>query len=199
MTVNQSIIIDGVSQLEVVGNEKGLIPAFNVYLTNGMATFFNALSYEFEKTLGKGFQKETREILVNCAHVCAYNTFYGIQTSMEWDGLIKPMIENREDIVKASVAVCNALGWTSWQVTKLTPDEAIFRAEKGYEAELYRKEYGKADHPVCYMLCGVASGIMDLAYGEEYPDGMYSFQTEEIDCRAMDSSYCEFVTTRCKK
>jgi len=197
MAVNEQIIIDGVSQLEVVGNENGLIPVFGVYLNNGMASFFNSLSFEFEKALGSGYHAETEKILINCAHVCAYNTFYGIQNSMEWKGLIQPMINSAEDMVIASVAVCNALGWTKWSVASITPKQAVFVAEKGYEAELYLEKYGLSKHAVCYMLCGVASGLMDLAFGEAYPDGMYSYETKEQNCRAMGSSTCEFITKRC--
>jgi len=200
MAIDEKKIVEGVSQLEVTGNEQGLIPAFGVYLTNGTATFYNRINYEFERTLGASFHRETRLILINAAWVCGYNTFRGIQTSVEWEGLIKPMVENETDKLYASVAVCNALGWAKWKITDITPGQrSVIRADEGYEAELFKVQYGKADHPVCYMLCAVASALNDLSYGTEYPTGIYTFDTVETKCRAMGDPYCEFVTTRKKQ
>lgn len=196
MAIDEAKIIEGVSQLEVTGNEQGLIPAFGVYLTSTTGSLYNKLSYVFEKKMGRDLLKETEKILINAAWICGYNTFHGIQTSMEWNGLIQPMVENPSDKFRASVAVANALGWCKWKVTDLQPGKsAVIHAEEGYEAELYRAEYGKSDHPVCYMLRAVTSALMDLSYGTEYPTGIYTFHTEETKCRAMGDPYCEFKIT----
>lgn len=196
MAINEQVIVGGVSQLQVHGDEHGLMPFFNVYLTNGASSLYNRMNFEFERALGPGMQKEATKVLINCAHVCAYNTFNGIQTSPEWAGLIQPMVENPADKVRASVAVCNALGWAKWSVQEINADQARFVAERGYESEYYAKHYGKSDHPVCYVLAGVASALMDLSFGLPFPDGMYTFDTEEVACHAMGSQVCEFVTRR---
>lgn len=197
MSIDENAIIEGVSQLQVQGDENGLIPAFNVLLTNGTASFYNRLSFEFERKMGKKLLLETEKILINAAWVCGYNTFNGIQTSQEWKGLIAPMVENATDKLYASIAVCNALGWTKWKITDIDPGKrTVIRADEGYEAELYKNEYGKSNHSVCYMLRAVASALNDLSFGTVYPTGIYTFDTIETKCRAKGDAYCEFVSTK---
>jgi hypothetical protein len=193
MAIDEQTIIDGVSSLEVAGNQQGLIPAFGVYLTSATATFYNRLSYEFANKLGNNLREEAQMVLMNAAWVCGYNTFRGIQTSVEWKGLIEPMISNPTDKLHASIAVCNALGWCKWKIIDVIPGKSCkIRAEEGYEAELFLKTYGKSSHPVCYMLCAVISALMDLSYGTEYPTGIYTFHTIETKCRSMGDDCCEF-------
>jgi len=197
VAIQKNIIIQGVSKLEVTGNERGLIEVFGVYLTSGTSSFYNRLSFDFLRNMDKNVIEEAELILVNAARVCGYNTFYGIQNSIEWEGLIQPMVQNDTDRLLASVEVCNALGWVNWEVIDIQPGRsATFRAKKGYEAELYRKDYGLSKRPVCFMLQGVASALNDLSFGGEYPSGIYTFDTVETKCRAKGDEYCEFVATR---
>ncbi len=197
MAVNKNIIVNGVSQMNFNGNERGLMEVFGVYLTSGTSSFYNNLSYRLIRSLDKSLIEETEILLVNAAKVCGYNTFHGIQTSVEWEGLIQPMVENATDKLLASVEICNALGWVKWEIVDINPGKkAVFRAYSGYEAELYMKEYGNSKRPVCYMLQGVASTLNDLSFGDTYPSGIYTFDTVETKCRAKGDSYCEFVTTR---
>ncbi|HPE69623.1 MAG TPA: 4-vinyl reductase [Thermotogota bacterium] len=197
MAIDKKVIFNGVSQMQFVGNQKGLIDVFGVYLTSGSSTMYNNLSFELIRKLDPALIAEAETILTNAARVCGYNTFYGIQNSVEWEGLIAPMVDNDTDRLIASVEICNALGWARWELVDVVPGKkAVFRAHKGYEAELYVKKYGPSKRSVCYMMQGVASALNDLSYGGEYPSGIYAFETVETMCRAKGDPYCEFVTTR---
>ena len=37
------------------------------------------------------------QLLREAGHVCAYNTFGGVMQSTEWNAMIKPMIQKKED------------------------------------------------------------------------------------------------------
>lgn len=195
MAIDEKMIIDNVSKMEIFGNENGLIPAFGVYLTNVSTTFYNKLSYEFIRTIGNEYSEEAKKILINIAWVCGYNTFHGIQTSVQWKNLIEPMVSNPADKLLASIALSNALGWAKLKVIEIVPGKSCkIRAEEGYEAEYYLETYGKSKEPVCFTLSGVFSALMDLSYGSEYPTGIYTFETVETKCRAKGDNFCEFET-----
>ncbi len=197
MAVNKQVIYEGVSGMPFSGNEHGLMDVFGVFLSSGSAEFYNALSFKYLKKLPRSFRSEGEKILTNAAWVCGYNTFRGIQTSAEWDGLIAPMVENSTDQLIASIEVCNALGWVKWQLTDVDPGRrAVVEAEKGYEAELFLRDYGKSASPVCYMLQGVVSALCDLSYGKEYPEGIYTFDTKETACRGAGAAKCVFIAER---
>ncbi len=197
MAVDKKTIIDGVSQLDVHGNEKGLIPAFGVYLTNSPAHFFNRLSFNFERSFPEDAYTISRELLVNAAWQCGYHTFHGIQTSVEWESLIAPMVQNADDKLYASAAVAQALGWVKWDIVELQSGvRAVFEATAGYEAELYIEEYHKSHHPISYMILGVAGALMDLSYGDYYPAGIFTFKSEQTQCTAMGDAVSRIIVTR---
>ena len=161
-------VFTAVTGMELAGNDLGHIPAFGVYLTRHYANYYNRISFEFERTLTDRFGEEGRAIaeplLVEAGHVCAFNTFGGIMTSPEWDALIKPNLETRQDWVHGITAVVNALGWGRWQVRDVSPERAEFVIHDDYESVGYLGMYGEADHDVAYLARGAAMGIMDLVY-----------------------------------
>ncbi|NQZ20173.1 MAG: hypothetical protein HRT44_13090, partial [Bdellovibrionales bacterium] len=83
-------ILNAVAGLPLMGNEEGLIPAFGVVLTRH-ANYYNRISFEFIKAMEKQFGEQGRDaaepLLIEAGHQCAFNTFGGIMTSAEWDGL----------------------------------------------------------------------------------------------------------------
>ncbi len=147
----------------------------------------------------QGLQPVVAELLIDSALQCGYNTFYGITTSPEWEALIQPMVEAREDIIHGIVAVTNTLGWGRVEVVELLPAEKLtLKLYTGYEAEGYSAKYGRANTGKCYMWTGVAGAWMDIVYGEPYPKGIYSFEAKETRCRAMGDPCCEITAARVK-
>lgn len=200
MAIDEKTIIDAVSQMQIAGDEQGLIPIFGVYLANMYIDYYNDLSFGLEREMEpQGLQPVVAELLIDSALQCGYNTFYGITTSVEWEGLIQPMVETREDVIHGIVAVTNTLGWGRVEVAELVPAEKLtLHILTGYEAEGYQAKYGKANTGKCYMWVGVASAWMDIVYGEPYPNGIYAFEAKEIKCRAMGDPHCEITATRVK-
>jgi hypothetical protein len=104
------------------------------------------------------------------------------------------MMESKEDQIFSFAAVAVAFGWGDLDVRELIPNEKLLiRVSDSYEATGYLHLHGLANSGKCYMLQGVSGAFMDLLYGEDYPDGCFTFQAEESFCRAKGDPYCEFI------
>ncbi|MEQ9079295.1 MAG: hypothetical protein RLP09_35880 [Sandaracinaceae bacterium] len=215
MSVDERAIVSAVSGLPLVGNEEGLIPAFGLYLTRHYADYYNRVSYAYLHAAheqGPEAEKKAREALIEAGHVCAFNTFGGIMLSQEWEAVVGPMLEGREDWVSGIVGVINALGWGRWHVEGLTPNEELRVAiDNTYESTGYLAEHGESKvGPVCFLATGGVAGIMNLIYHgdilarpaltQEYYaelfEGSGRFVAEEVACRAAGAPRCELVARR---
>ena len=200
MAIEGSKIVHAVMEGSRIRDAKGIIPLFGVYLSLFFVNYYNKLSFDFEKMMGGEREVESETLLIEAAHECGYATFQGIRNSREWEGLVGPMIETKEDQLLGFTAVAVAFGWGDLEVKELIPDERLLiRVGDSYEATGYIKQYGPATSGKCYMLRGVAGAFMDLLYGEDYPDGLFTFSAEEPLCRAKGDTYCEFVARRSSK
>lgn len=213
MAIDERAIVEAVSGLGIAGNDEGLIPAFGLYLTRHMADYYNRISFAAARKLEKDgdISDDARLLLVEAGHVCAFNTFGGIMKSAEWDAVVRPMIESREDWIRGMVAVVNAFGWGRWEIAELVPGERLsIRIEYAYEACGYLRDYGMSDRPRCYLATGGAAGLMNLLYVGDItarPDlseesyftlfrGAERFSAEETRCLAMGHSHCEIDVRR---
>ncbi len=197
MTIDGNKIIHAVMEGSIIRESKGIIPLFGVYLSLFSIHYYNRLCFDFEKLLGKERANESEDLLIKAAQECGYATFQGIRNSWEWDELVAPMIEETDDQIEGFTAVAVAFGWGDLKVTELMPHEKlVIRVNDSYEAGGYMERYGKSTSGKCYMLRGVTGAFMDLLYGEDYPDGCFTFLAEEPFCRAKGDSYCEFVARK---
>lgn len=213
MAIDERAIIEAVSRLGIDGNDEGLIPAFGLYLTRHMADYYNRISFATARRLEKAgeISDDARLLLIEAGHVCAFNTFGGIMKSTEWEAVIRPMIEAREDWIRGMVAVVNAFGWGRWEIAELVPGERLsIRIHDAYEACGYLRDYGTSDRPRCYLATGGVAGLMNLLYVGDItagPDlteesyfalfrGSERFSAEEIRCRSMGHPHCEIVAGR---
>ena len=147
--------------------------------------------------MGRPRAAEAESLLIEAAQECGYATFQGIRNSWEWEEIVKPMIDKKEDQIEGFTSVAVAFGWGDLEVKELIPDEKlIIRVGDSYEARGHLGGYGQAGSGKCYMLRGVAGAFMDFIYGEDYPDGCFTFVAEEPLCRAKGDSHCEFVARR---
>ena len=212
-TVDEDMIVGAVSQLPLIGNEEGLIPAFGVYLTRMYADYYNKISFRFEEEMKKetGTYDLSKDLLIEAGHICAFYTFGGIMSSDEWYALIKPMFKTKEDWIHGMISVVNCLGWGVWRVEELIPNEKlVIRAYQDYESLGYLEWFGKADHPISYLLTGGCTGLMSLLYDgditqkpELTKDYYYqlfndnrAFKAEQTKCLAMGDDYSEVVVKR---
>ncbi|HNF28414.1 MAG TPA: hypothetical protein PKV80_28375, partial [Leptospiraceae bacterium] len=213
--INEDLIVKTLRTIPLEGNEEGLIPAFGVYLTRHFANYYNYISFETERaiTAATGQDSLANDLFTEAGHVCAFNTFGGIMSSDEWDGLIKPQCSTREDWVSGITACVNALGWGVWTVQELIPKKKlVLRVDGGYESNGYLGFYGKASHPKSFLANGGAAGIMNLLYhgditekpklNEDYYGKLFrseeSFLSHQTKCRASGNDHCEFEVGKVK-
>lgn len=197
MSIDGTKIIHAVMEGSRIRDSKGIIPLFGVYLSIFSVRYYNRLCFEFEKKIGLSRGQEAENLLIRAAQECGYATFQGIRNSWEWDEIVKPMIETKEDQILGFAAVAVAFGWGDLQVQTLVPDhELVIRVNDSYEAKGYLDEYGLAQSGKCYMLRGVTGAFMDLIYGDDYPAGCFTFLAKEPACRAKGDSFCEFVARK---
>ncbi len=194
-SVDGAKIVSALVSMPIHGNAEGLIPAFGVYLANTPADFYNLASIRFIEEMDKlGLGKTAQRLLVSDAETCAMNTFRGIMSSPEWAGLVAPMIKQESDNLYGVVAVSNALGWGNWHVDNLAPGRALrIESLNGYEAYGFRELRGTSPAPQCFMLRGVAAGIMGLVFGSgtvEERTGTYG--STETECICSESPSCVF-------
>lgn len=215
--VDEAAILSALSKLPLVGNEEGVLPAFDVYLSRHYANYYNGISFEFERLLTESnpaLADAAAEVLIEAGHQCAFNTFGGIMKSPEWDAVVGPMLASHADWVFGMTAAVNALGWGRWTVTDLVEGERlVMRVDASYEANGYVSHYGVGDRPRCYLATGAAAGIMnllfvgditqkptlDFAYYAKLFSGEGTFRGVEHKCRAKGDDCCEIEVTRLDK
>jgi predicted hydrocarbon binding protein len=214
MAIVERAIVEAVAGLGFKGNEEGLIPAFGLHLTMHFADYYNRVSYGLLGALTResdDVAEDGRALLTEAGHVCAFNTFGGIMTSVEWDAVVQPMIETREDWVRGMIAVVNALGWGRWEIASLHGGERIeVVLHDSYEATGYVRDYPRADSPRCFLAAGGVAGVMNLVYQGDvtarpaFTEAYYletfrdprSFRARETRCVAMGDPRCEIVAER---
>ena len=195
MAIDGTKIIHAVMEGSQIRESKGIIPLFGVYLSLFSAQYYNTLSFDFEQKLGDSHRAET--LLIAAAQECGYATFQGIRNSWEWEEIVAPMIEKKEDQISGFAAVAVAFGWGDLEVKEILPDKKLcIRVSDSYEATGYLARYGGSTTGKCFMLRGVAAAFMDLIYGADYPDGCFDFSAGEPLCRAKGDPYCEFVARK---
>lgn len=197
MAIDGSKIIHAVMEGSRIRDAKGIIPLFGVYLSLFFVQYYNKLSFDFEKQMGREHESESAALLIEAAQECGYATFQGIRNSREWEELVLPMIETKEDQIFSFAAVAVAFGWGDLDVREIIPKKKlVIRVSDSYEATGYLQLRGLATSGKCYMLRGVSGAFMDLLYGEDYPDGCFTFRAEEPFCRAKGDPYCELLAQR---
>lgn len=200
MGIDRKKIIEEMSKVKVLGNKEGLIPAFGVYVQQLPADFWNGFSRRIVNSVPEDLVEAAETLLVNAAHECGYHTGYGIITSDEWNQIVSPMIENSpEDILHGAFAVFTAWGWAKSEVIEIQSNEKmVVRAYDYYESDVMA--YGKVSRPSAYMIQGVSSAFMDLAYGGEYDvtgkSGIYTFKCQQTKGIELGDDYGEFIVTR---
>ena len=194
MAIDVSKIIHAVMEGSQIRESKGIIPLFGVYLSLFSVHFYNRLSFGFEQKMNRRGGAAAEILLIEAAQECGYATFQGIRNSWEWEQVVEPMVENKKDQILGVAAVAVAFGWGDLAVREIIPNERLrIQVSDSYEAPGYLELFGPAETGKCYMLRGVTAAFMDLIYGQDYPDGCFTFAAEEPYCRAKGDPYCEFL------
>jgi hypothetical protein len=214
MAIDARAITEAVAGLPLVGDEEGLIPAFGLHLTRHFADYYNRISFgllaDFARQAPE-LGEDAAALMIEAGHVCSFHTFGGIMSSVEWDAVVRPMIERREDWIHGMVAVVNALGWGRWSVAELSPGERLrIEIHDSYEATGFIRDYPRADGPRCFLATGGVAGLMNLLYEGDITaslaltEAQYlsvfrsprSFRAREVRCLAMGHPHCEVIAER---
>lgn len=197
MAIDGEKIVQAVMEGSRIRESRGIIPLFGVYLSIFSTQYYNRINFDFEKRIQEAQGIKAADLLIQAAQECGYTTFQGVRNSWEWDEIVQPMIEHKEDQLMGFVQVAVAFGWGDLHVRKLIPgSELVIRVGDSYEAKGYVELNGIADTGKCYMLRGVTGAFMDLLYGAGYPEGCFTFSATEPLCRAKGDPYCEFVARK---
>ncbi len=197
MAIDRKKIIEEMSKVSVIGNDEGLIPAFNVFVQQLPSDFWNGFARRIVNYVPEDLVESAEALLFNAARECGYHTGYGIITSDEWNRVVGPMVEKvPEDVLHGAYAVFTAWGWAKSEVIEIVPKEKmVIRAYDYYESDIM--VYGKASRPCAYMIQGVSAAFMDIAYGDKpYPDGMGTFTCEQTKGIEVGDDYGEFLVSR---
>lgn len=196
MAIDRKKIISALSKLEIKGNSEGLVPAYNVFVTQLPAAFWNSFAEKFTRMVSGEMLEPAEYLLVNAAHECGYHTGYGIITSDEWKAVVAPMVEKvPEDVLHGAYAVFTAWGWAKSEIVELVPRERmVVRAYDYYEAGI--NKYGTMEKMSAYMIRGVSAAFMDLAYGKPYPDGLKTYSCRQVKGIECGDEYGEFIVEK---
>lgn len=188
-------IINALVDMPFYGNSQGLIPKFNVYLANIPADLYNLICIRFiEEMKSQNLLSTAQKLLFFAGESCAVNTLRGIIISREWYELVLPMVKEESDTLYGLVAITNGLGWGNWHILNYEPGETLeMESLNGYEALGYLQYRGETHKPQCYMLTGVAAGIMELLHGEgTVEERIGTYYSEETTCICCREESCKF-------
>ena len=167
--VDYAGIREALGAMPIEGDDKGIINAFGVYLTRHYANYYCLVSYKLiealKAKLGNAGITIAEELLVESGHVCAFNTFGGIMLSDEWNALIKPMLETRNDWAHGILACINALGWGLWQAEALnTNGKFNYSIQSSYESNAFITLSPDSEKQSNFLAQGGTAGICNLIF-----------------------------------
>lgn len=193
MVLDKGQIIRDLSQLHFSGDSNGLISAYSVLLQQLPTAFWNTFTARLLRAASPDLTEAAETLLENAAAECGYHTAYGVVQSEEFNAVVMPMVQDRPgDILRGLYAVFGAWGWADAEVIELEPARRmVVHAHNYYEAEIPH-----AQRPCAFMLRGVCRALMDLAYGEPYPNGLGRYRCIQTKGIEVGDPCGEFVVTK---
>ena len=192
MTVMRDQVVAALAELDVRGNEDGLIPAYSVLVNQLPTSFWNTIAERMMEIASPDRRTDMETALVNCAYECGYHTGYGIVTSQEFESVVTPMVtEGAKDVLRGAFAVFTAWGWAKSGIVQIKEGESmVVRALDYYEMDC------GGEGLRAYMIRGVSAAFFELAYAEPYPNGMHTYTCTQTKGIEVGDKFGEFVVTR---
>jgi len=189
MVVLRDQVVSALAELEVKGNEDGLIPAFGVLVNQLPTSFWNTFSERMMAAVEDKRKQEMEAALVNCAYECGYHTGFGIITSEEFNSVVSPMVtEGEKDVLRGAYAVFTAWGWAKSGIVQIKPGERMVVRAMDY----YEQDSGGSGRRA-FMIRGVSAAFFELAYAKAYPDGMNTYTCTQSAGIEDGDAFGEFV------
>ncbi|NOQ62902.1 MAG: hypothetical protein GQ582_00125 [Methyloprofundus sp.] len=199
---------------QVEGDERGLVEAFGVFVTMHLPSYYNRISYDTEAWIQEN-RPQVRfaltELLKESGHVCVFNTFGGILSSMEWEGMLGKPSTDPHELLASFIAIGRALGFGKWTIKDFIPGEKlVLRTPTSYESAYFTVRHGESDVPNNYFVQGAAQAIMtlidDLDWSQEidFSQDLYlslfkkgaKWDTQETSSLSTGAAYTEVVVQR---
>ncbi|PKN24658.1 MAG: hypothetical protein CVU65_11145 [Deltaproteobacteria bacterium HGW-Deltaproteobacteria-22] len=193
MTVMRDKVVKALVELDVKGDENGLMPGYNV-LVNFLPTSFWTLFAERMINSAPAEKKEqVRTGLYQCAQECGYHTGWGIINSDEFQSVVMPMVtEGAKDVLRGAFAVFTAWGWAKSGVVQIKDGERmVIRAQDYYEQDIKIP-----NEKMAFMVSAVSGAFFDLAYGSEYPNGLGTFKCDQTKGIEVGDDFGEFIVSK---
>ena len=195
------------------GDERGLIEAFGLFVSQLPTTYYNRIGYDALRHLRRTAPQSVpvmQALMREAGHVCVFNTFGAIMASPEWEGLVGAPTGDTENTLAACMAIARALGMGRWCVTEYVHGERlVLRSPATYESTYYPSREGRAEESQCFMFQGAAVATMQLVarvqwqarpnfdqalYDELFQGGM-PWSCEETQCVSKGDPTCEVVVS----
>lgn len=195
----------------VRGDERGLVAAFNVFVTAHLAAYYNETVYETMHRVERDAPARVAAVealMREAGQVCVFNTFGNVLLSPEWEGLVGPPTGVPGDVVSFTTAIARGLGFGHWYVASYEPHQRlVVRCTSNYEVPFYRSRYGLATRPRSYFVQGAALAMMLLAEAVKWTErpqltndyyielfrGRPRYRVEQTRCMARGDTICEYV------
>jgi len=193
MTVMRDKVVKALVELNVRGDENGLMPGYNVLVNFLPTSFWNMFAERLILAAAPEDKKEVRDGLYRCAQECGYHTGYGIINSDEFNAVVMPMVtEGAKDVLRGAFAVFTAWGWAKSGVVQIREGEKmVIRAQDYYEQDTHLK-----GEKMAFMVMAGSGAFFDLAYGAPYPKGLGTFIGEEIKGIELGDEFGEFIVKK---
>lgn len=151
----------------VQGDERGLVAAFNVFVTAHLPAYYNETVYETvhraERTAPSSVPA-IEALMQQAGQACVFFTFGNVLLSPEWEGMVGAPTGVPNDVISFCTAIARGLGFGHWLVSEYEPRRRlVLQATSNYEVPFYRSRYGLAKKPRSYFIQGAAQAMMVLA------------------------------------
>ncbi len=193
MTVMRDKVVKALVELEVRGDENGLMPGYNVLVNFLPTSFWNTFAERMLNAAPADKKDQVRAGLYQCAQECGYHTGWGIINSDEFQSVVMPMVtEGAKDVLRGAFAVFTAWGWAKSGVVQIKDSERmVIRAQDYYEQDIK-----STNEKMGFMVKAVSGAFFDLAFGAKYPDGLGTFVCEQTKGIEVGDEFGEFVVTK---
>jgi hypothetical protein len=195
----------------VQGDERGLIAAFNVFVTTHLPTYYNETIYEtvhHTESVSPALVPAVEELFREAGRACVFFTFGNVMLSPEWEALVGPPSGISTDVISFCTAMARGLGFGHWLVHEYEPRKRfVLRCTSNYEVPFYLSRYGRSSKPRSYFIQGAAAAMMTLAEGVRWRErpqltGDYylevfrsraHYRVEQTQCAMRGDSISEYV------
>lgn len=155
----------------VAGDDRGLVQAFGVLVTNHPADYYNHLSNRMLEVTQKEKPQTlevARSLLQESGQICGFHTFGGILASPEWEALVGAPSDPL-DVIIGGLAISRALGFGHWCLEAYEPDQRLVLVSSGtYESVHNKVVIEETRWPCSYLFQGGAVAMMQLAHRVEW-------------------------------